>query len=118
MAPPPDRSSLPDSLIDCDQWLCWREQDRDGKLTKVPVDPTTGEFGSAMDPDSWTTCDEAGAYAERGDAAGVGFVFTEADPVRGREPRRLSRPGDGRDDRSGVVLRSESSVPGDQGLQP
>ncbi|MEF8826253.1 MAG: hypothetical protein V5A27_07930 [Halapricum sp.] len=79
----PSAGSLPDALVSCPQWLCWREQDRDGKPTKVPVDPTSGGYASATDPSTWTDFETARAYAETGDAAGLGFVFTDDDPFVG-----------------------------------
>ena len=40
----PTESELPNALTTRDQWLCWRTEDRDGKMTKVPIDPTSGTF--------------------------------------------------------------------------
>ena len=79
----PSAGSLPDALVSCPQWLCWREQDRDGKPTKVPVDPTSGGYASATDPSTWTDFEAAATYAETGKAAGLGFVFTADDPFVG-----------------------------------
>lgn len=82
---PNRRSSepLPDTLVEMSQWVCWREQDRDGDHTKVPIDPSTGRYASTTDPETWGSFEDAVAYAETGDAAGIGFVFTDDDPVVG-----------------------------------
>lgn len=79
----PETDSIPTALRDRDQWICWRTQNRDGKETKVPVIPDTGDYASATDPDTWRSFEDALEYYERGDAAGIGFVFTEADPFVG-----------------------------------
>jgi primase-polymerase (primpol)-like protein len=79
----PSAEMLPDDLLSRPQWLCWKEQDRDGKSTKVPIDPTSGSYASATDPSTWADFETARDHAETGDAAGLGFVFTADDPFVG-----------------------------------
>ncbi|WP_226483283.1 hypothetical protein [Natrinema amylolyticum] len=76
-------SVLPEQLRERDQWVCWREESRDGKPTKIPVKPGSGEFASSTDPETWTSVEPALEYADSGDADGVGFVFTDDDPIVG-----------------------------------
>ena len=78
-----ERSVIPDALVEREQWVCWREEDRDGKPTKVPVIPTSGAFASTTDPDTWTGFETALEFLETGEADGVGFVFSEDDPIVG-----------------------------------
>jgi len=78
-----DPAVVPERLRETDQWVAWREQDRDDKLTKVPVNVETGLFASVNDPDSWATFEAVREYAERGSASGIGFVFTDEDPFVG-----------------------------------
>ena len=78
-----ERSVIPDALVEREQWVCWREDDRDGKPTKVPVMPTSGAFASTIDPDTWTDFETAFEFLETGEADGVGFVFSEDDPIVG-----------------------------------
>lgn len=78
-----DTSVLPESLRESDQWICWREQERDGKPTKVPITPKSGAFASSTDEQTWTALEDAIEYAESGNAAGIGFVFTSDDPFVG-----------------------------------
>ncbi|QCS44725.1 hypothetical protein [Natrinema versiforme] len=78
-----DRTALPAELQERDQWVCWREESRDGKPTKIPVTPGSGEFASSTDPDTWTSVETALEYANSRDADGVGFVFTDDDPIVG-----------------------------------
>ncbi|MEY7849056.1 hypothetical protein AB7C87_07610 [Natrarchaeobius sp. A-rgal3] len=78
-----DVEAIPDTLAERTQWICWRAEDRDGKTTKVPVDPETGSFASTMDDQTWTTLEQALEYAATGAADGIGFVFTATDPLVG-----------------------------------
>ncbi|WP_254526007.1 hypothetical protein [Natrinema caseinilyticum] len=78
-----DTAALPASLREHEQWVCWREEERDGKPTKIPVTPGTGAFASATDPDTWDSFETAIGYTETKNADGVGFVFTDDDPIVG-----------------------------------
>jgi hypothetical protein len=75
---------VPLCLCDSPQWVAWKYIERDGKPTKTPINPHTGEFASSTNASTWGTFDEAIA-ACRQDAglAGVGFVFTADDPYCG-----------------------------------
>ncbi|SEQ01342.1 phage NrS-1 polymerase family protein [Natrinema salaciae] len=80
---PLEIGSIPTALQEHEQWICWRTQERDGKATKVPIVPGTGDYASATDPGTWRSFDDALEYYQRGDAAGIGFVFTQEDPFVG-----------------------------------
>ncbi|ELZ08677.1 hypothetical protein C478_17356 [Natrinema thermotolerans DSM 11552] len=71
------------ALREREQWICWQKQDRDGKATKVPIVPGTGDYASATDPATWRSFEDALEYATSDDAAGIGFVFTDEDPFVG-----------------------------------
>ena len=91
-----DLEHLPAVLCEREQWVNWRTEERDGKQTKVPVDPETGGFGSATDSGTWADVETAMAAVEDGTADGVGFVFADEDPLVGvdlddcRDPERGS----------------------------
>jgi len=56
---------------------------RDGKPTKIPYSPLTGEKASSTNPETWAYYPEAlEAYKERG-YGGIGFVFTPEDDLCG-----------------------------------
>ena len=76
---------VPSDLADRDRWVCWTEQERGGKYTKIPVDPHTDDFASATDPETWGTLDDArDCHAGGGvDTAGIGFVFAPEDTICG-----------------------------------
>jgi len=78
-----ETSVIPDALVEREQWVCWREEDRDGKPTKVPVMPASGAFASTTDPDTWTGFETTLEFLDTGEADGVGFVFSEDDPIVG-----------------------------------
>ena len=75
--------AIPETLRDRDQWVCWREEERDGKPTKIPVTPGTGGFASSTDPETWASFGAALDYTETEHADGIGFVFTDDDPIVG-----------------------------------
>ena len=77
-------ANAPAGARDSPQWVTWKYIERDGKPTKSPINPHTGEFASSTNASTWGTFDEAIA-ACRQDAglAGVGFVFTADDPYCG-----------------------------------
>jgi hypothetical protein len=71
------------NIKDLRQWLCWRIEERDGKLTKVPYGPRTGQRADSTTPETWGGYDEAmKAYEEHG-YDGIGFVFTPEDDLCG-----------------------------------
>ncbi|AUV84459.1 hypothetical protein C2R22_23215 (plasmid) [Salinigranum rubrum] len=74
---------IPEELREREQWVCWREEDRDGKPTKIPVTPGTGAFASSTDPETWASFETALEYTETEQADGVGFVFTDDGPIVG-----------------------------------
>jgi hypothetical protein len=65
------------------QWLNWRFEERDGKLTKVPICPHTGELAAVDRLETWGTYEEAVRAAREHGYDGVGFVFTVDDPYAG-----------------------------------
>lgn len=76
---PPDLKVLP-------QWVCWREEVRDGKPTKVPKNPKNGGNAKADTPGTWGTFAQAVQYwkdHKSNGIAGVGFEFSADDPYSG-----------------------------------
>ena len=95
----PVADELPTLLVECDQWLCWRSEPRDGKATKVPIEPGTDAFASATDPETWRSFANAREHALATEC-GVGFVFTaddafvgvDLDDCRDPDPGTLDTP--------------------------
>jgi putative DNA primase/helicase len=72
----------PDELRTKDQFVAWREEDRDGDPTKVPYSIRGGR-ASSTNPDTWAPFGDVAVYAEENSMDGIGFVFTEDDPYTG-----------------------------------
>ncbi|EJN56921.1 phage NrS-1 polymerase family protein [Halogranum rubrum] len=104
------QESIPEELVERPQWVCWRRAERDGKATKIPVVPGVGSFASSTDPETWSDFETAVAYLECGRADGVGFVFTEADPIVGVDLDDCRDPetGDVDDDAQDIITRLNS----------
>jgi hypothetical protein len=75
---------VPDDLNELNQWLLWCYETRDGKATKVPYS-VCGYRGSSTKPRTWETFEAVFNAWRKAPTryAGVGFVFTLADPFCG-----------------------------------
>ncbi|OAQ51520.1 hypothetical protein HTG_19120 [Natrinema mahii] len=105
-----DRTVLPADLRDRDQWVCWKEEPRDGKPTKIPVTPGSGAFASSTDPETWASFETALEYADTRNADGIGFVFTDDDPIVGVDLDDCRNPesGDVDDTALDIIERLDS----------
>ena len=74
-----DRAAIPAELIWRKQWVVWRWEKRNGKLTKPPYQPN-GSPAKSNDRATWVSFEEAIAAFEGGNFNGVGFVLTAEDP--------------------------------------
>jgi hypothetical protein len=78
MKPKPSTSfeveRIPPAMRDAPRWVNWRALQRDGKWTKVPVDPKTGGPGKSNDPATWGTFDQSVARATV-EELGIGFML-------------------------------------------
>jgi putative DNA primase/helicase len=84
----------PEELRTADQFVCWREEDRAGDITKVPYSAHGGR-ASSTNPGTWAPFDDVIAYAEENGMHGVGFVFTEDDPYLGIDLDKCRNPETG-----------------------
>jgi putative DNA primase/helicase len=66
--------SIPRELRQLPQWVCWRSVQRDGKPTKMPVQPS-GVAASSTDSKAWSTFERV--VQTNGQFDGIGFVFTK-----------------------------------------
>ena len=79
----PITENIPDELKALDQWVCWKAEARDGKITKVPYDPKSGKKAKSNDPNTWGSFEKAlGAY-ESSKFSGIGFEFSKHDGICG-----------------------------------
>jgi putative DNA primase/helicase len=95
IAPIPE--NIPLELTERPQWVCWRYEERHGKLTKVLYEAETGRRASSTDLKSWGAFDAArGAYeASDGRYSGIGFVFCSGDPYVGIDLDKCRDPESG-----------------------
>jgi hypothetical protein len=93
-----DLEKIPPEMRARRQWVCWKIEVREGKPTKVPVNPKTGGNALANEPATWGIFEEAvGHYqAHQGNGvAGVGFEFSQADPYVGIDLDKCLDPDTG-----------------------
>jgi primase-polymerase (primpol)-like protein len=57
------------------RFCLWKTVVRDGKATKMPIQPTSGEAASSTDPTTWASLADCKAAQKRRRAAGIGFFF-------------------------------------------
>jgi putative DNA primase/helicase len=76
-------ANIPAAMKSYRHWVCWRLEERDDKLTKIPYDPLTARHASSTDSRTWRSFDEAVAALEVGEYDGIGFVFSSGDPYAG-----------------------------------
>ena len=88
--------NIPAELKQFHQWVAWKAEPREnGKFAKVPVCPMTGANASTNDPITWGTYDQAATFYNSGGMAGIGFVFTDADPFCGIDLDDCRNPHNG-----------------------
>src|SRR5215217_46815 len=74
---------LPEELRQRHQWVVWKLEERDGKLTKVPYIAGGGGKASSTDSLTWRSFEEVVQALETGRYNGIGFVFSSGDPFAG-----------------------------------
>jgi putative DNA primase/helicase len=73
--------SIPEELRVRPQWVVWKAVG--DKPDKVPYSARTDRRASSTDLLTWSTFQEALEAYENGEYAGLGFVFSSADPYTG-----------------------------------
>jgi hypothetical protein len=76
--------NLHEELREGKRFVCWRVEIRDGKPTKVPINPHNGKKAKPNDPTTWGTYPEAVAYyLAHQELSGIGRMFDPADDILG-----------------------------------
>ncbi|MUV88501.1 hypothetical protein GJ629_00220 [Halapricum sp. CBA1109] len=96
--------TIPDTIRGIEQWICWREKDRDGKTTKIPTKPyrTSGSPNAKTDdPSHWRDFETALNYHRSGRIAttGIGFVFSKETEIVGVDLDSCRNPETGEFDK-------------------
>jgi len=76
---PFNAENIPQELKDRDQWVLWRYEERNGKLTKVPYAPG-GKNAKTNVPATWRPFTEVMDAFRLGGYDGIGFVLSAEDP--------------------------------------
>lgn len=86
---------IPDFLKVRPQWVGWKLETREGKLTKVPKIAGTNRGASTTDLLTWRSFEEALEAYEADKHDGIGFVFCSADPFVGLDFDKVRDPATG-----------------------
>lgn len=91
-------NNFPQDLIEKNKWICWREEERDGDKTKIPINPRTGKYASSTDDSTWTDYQTAKNAHKNTQIKtdGLGFVFSQDDLIVGIDLDKCRDPEDGR----------------------
>ena len=65
--------NIPEQLKSC-KFCCWKRVFRNGRMTKLPINPVTGKAASTNDPTTFGTFEQAKAVYERGRYDGIGIL--------------------------------------------
>jgi hypothetical protein len=76
----PQAENIPAEAKARPQWVCWKAERRDGKLTKVPYNPQTHKHASVTNPQDWADFETALKQSTSNGYCGIGFVLTADDP--------------------------------------
>ena len=83
-------------LKNFEQWVCWEYKYRDGKKTKIPINPHTGRYASSTNSDTWSTFEKAQDRFETSGVDGLGFVFSNDDRIAGVDLDNVRDPDTGK----------------------
>lgn len=67
--------NIPEELKQLNRWVCWKLVEREGKATKVPVNPMTGGQAMSNNPDTWSDYWTAHDKMMTDGYPGIGFMF-------------------------------------------
>lgn len=76
-------ANFPEPLLQLHQWVLWKRESRGDNTTKVPYQPN-GHMARSTDSATWSDYQTVeAAFLRDPHYAGIGFVFSEADPYVG-----------------------------------
>lgn len=75
-------NDIPIELRNLPQWVLWKYEERNGKKTKVPYQPS-GEMAQANNRRTWSTFATIVKFYLNSDFDGIGFVFSRQDEYVG-----------------------------------
>lgn len=69
--------NIPEELKVVKAWICWRKEERNGRITKVPTNPYTGRNIDITDSKEWMSFEDAVVLSRSNMVSGIGFVFSK-----------------------------------------
>lgn len=75
--------SIPPELKELDQWICWKLENRDGKATKIPINPRTGGNAMSNNKETWASFETALEACFQNKYSGLGFMFSNENDILG-----------------------------------
>src|SRR6266849_1800416 len=85
---------IPGELQALRQWLLWKLEERDGRMTKVPYQPN-GRHADVTAPKTWSTFDVCVRALQTGRFSGIGFVFAKCADYAGVDLDKCRNPQTG-----------------------
>lgn len=85
--------NIPSELRALPQWVNWKTEIRNGKPTKVPLNPKTLKNAMSNNSDTWKSFESA--ISNYNDDRGIGFVTTTSDPYTGGDIDKCRNPQSG-----------------------
>jgi putative DNA primase/helicase len=67
--------NIPEELKKINRWVCWKLVERDGRPTKIPINPFTGGQAMSNNPDTWSDYWTAHDKMVSEGYSGIGFMF-------------------------------------------
>jgi putative DNA primase/helicase len=87
---------IPPELKARPQWVVWRQEERKGRLTKVPYRPQNPKKkADTTAPDTWGTFAQAESAAKTNGFYGIGYVFSKRDDYAGVDLDKCRDPKTG-----------------------
>lgn len=68
-------ANVPEQLKAFPRWVTYKIEHKDGRKTKIPYNPNTGERAKAGQPQTWGRFEEAVSALNTGKYGGIGFEF-------------------------------------------
>jgi len=74
--PPPVLANIPDEMVQADRWVLWRNEKKDGRITKIPYSDPSNKARS-NDPSTWKSLQAIILLKQKNPEFGIGFNLGE-----------------------------------------
>ncbi len=91
------KENIPEELKKVNQWVCWehRQCQKTGKMSKIPIDPSTKKKASTDNVNTWGSFEKALRCCKKNNLSGIGFVLSEDDDYMGIDLDNCRNPESG-----------------------